>query len=68
MTKQSLIRMIFHAWIFTFFYHNSTRTPKKNTSKKTPQINSSKRNSSLSLLIHKRNMMTTLIFPKLPLL
>ena len=37
MTKQSLIGMIFHAWIFAFFYQNSTRTPKKDTLKKTPQ-------------------------------
>ena len=34
MTKQSLIRMIFHARIFTFFHHNSTKTPKKHFKKK----------------------------------
>ena len=34
MTKQSLIRMIFHAQIFIFFYHNSTRTLKKTLQKK----------------------------------
>ena len=37
MTKQSLIRMIFQAWIFTFFDYNLTRTPKKTLKKKLPK-------------------------------